>query len=67
MHLDSEKLQKAMLSGCFNVKTLSEAAGVSRSTISRALNSRGASCNMQNLGKFARALGCDPMELLKEA
>lgn len=65
MGINNKKLKEKMLSGCFNVKTLSEAAGVSRSTISRVLNSQGTSCNMQNVGKIARALSCDPMELIK--
>ncbi len=65
MGLDQKKLREKMLSECFNVKTLSEAAGVSRSTVSRALNKPGAACNMQNVGKIARALGCNPLELIK--
>lgn len=65
MKIDFEKLQEKMLAGCFNVQTLSDAAGVSRSTVSRALNNPGVSCNMKNVGKIARALGCDPQELLK--
>ncbi len=66
MKVDLEKLQEKMLAGCFNVQTLSDAAGVSRSTVSRALNRGKGACNMASVGKIARALRCKPEEILKK-
>lgn len=50
----------------FTVSELAKAASLSKLTVGQILSSDRRP-NLKTAGKLARALGCDPMELLKEA
>ena len=66
MEIDSAKVRAAMIAGCFSVRGLAKTAGLADSTIQRALNHAGGSCNMRTLGKLSKALGVPAKELIAE-
>ena len=65
MKADKAKLTLAMARRCWNPQDLAKAAEMPPQTVNRVLLERG--IRPATLGKLARALGCDPEELLKEA
>ena len=64
MKLCKESILIFMARLCINRKQLAELAGVSRQTISSAINGR--ECNPALVGKIAVALKVDVMEILKQ-
>lgn len=64
MLIDRKKLELAMARACMNSADLPAAAGLPRPTVQNAIV--GKSVRPATLGKIARALGCDPAELLRE-
>lgn len=62
MKVDNEKLDMALAKRCVNLRSLR--ADMSAQTLSRIR--QGADIRPATLGKLARALGVDPVEILKE-
>lgn len=62
MKIDNAKLDMALAKRCVNLRSLR--ADMSAQTLSRIR--QGADIRPATLGKLARALGCDPSEILKE-
>ena len=64
--IDGKKTMKRMMEQGFTVKGLAEAAGVSVSTVGQVISEKKNRCpNLRTAGKIARALGCDPLEIIK--
>lgn len=64
--IDGAKTMRRMMEQGFTVKGLAEAAGLSVSTVGQVISEKNnRRPNLRTAGKLARALGCDPMELLK--
>lgn len=64
MRINVDKLRLACARRCINSKDLVEIAGIPRSTLSNALKRQGAS--PATIGKIARALGVDVLEILAD-
>ena len=66
MVIDALKFRLALIDRCKGNKEFAEEAGVCEGTVAKLCK---ADCKVRNttVGRIARALGCDPMELLKEA
>lgn len=64
MLVDRKKLELAMARACMNSADLPAAAGLPRPTVQNAIV--GKSVRPSTLGRIARALGVDPMELLRD-
>lgn len=65
MRISKKKLALAMLNaGITSIKELAAVSGVSINTLSRSNN--GGSVKLPTLGRIARALGVDPVELIQE-
>lgn len=62
MNVDKPKLTLAMARACLGTQDLAAAAGVSVQTVNAAL--RGQSVRPAILGRLARALGVDPIEIM---
>jgi DNA-binding Xre family transcriptional regulator len=64
MIIDAFKLRLALVNKCKGNKELAKQAGICEGTVTKLCK---ADCKVRNAtaGKIARALGCDPMELLK--
>lgn len=63
MRIDIEKCRIACARMCINQKELAELAGIPKSTIGNAFKRQGAS--PATIGKIARALGVDVLDILK--
>mgnify|MGYP002527437355 CR=1 FL=1 len=63
MKISKRKITALMGAKLMTQVKLAEAAGVSRATINAALLK--GSCSIPTVGKIARALGVDPMEIIK--
>lgn len=66
VQVDTRKAREIMMKKGFTVSELAKAASLSKLTVGQILSSDRRP-NLKTAGKLARALGCDPMELLKEA
>lgn len=66
MIIDSRKFRLALINQCKGNKEFAKEAGVCEGTIGK-LCKADTSVRNATAGKLARALCCDPMELLKEA
>lgn len=65
MKISKNKLALAMLNAeITSIKELAAASGVSINTISRSNN--GGTVKLPTLARIAKALGCDPAELIQE-
>lgn len=64
MTVDRKKLEIAMARACINTGELTEKTQMPRSTIDNAIKGRGV--RPATIGRIARALGCDPAELISE-
>lgn len=64
MRVDSKKLKLAMARSCMNTSDLVSASQISRPTIDNVIGEKGIS--PRTLGCVARALNCDPTEILME-
>lgn len=62
MRINSIKLVTEMMKRGVNQKELAEMSGVSRVTVGYVKN--GKSCSKETLGRIAKALGVDPVELI---
>lgn len=62
MKASKKVLQIYMARACMNTQELAEAAELPQQTVNGVI--RGRSVRPATLGKVARALGCDPAELL---
>lgn len=63
MKISKRKITALMGAKLMTQVKLAEVAGVSRATINSALLK--GSCSIQTVGKIAKALGVDPMEIIK--
>lgn len=64
MRISKTKLALAMLNaGITSIKELAKVSGVSINTLSRSNN--GGTVKIPTLGRIAKALNCDPAELLE--
>lgn len=63
MKISKRKITALMGANLMTQVKLAEVAGVSRATINSALLK--GSCSIPTVGKIARALGVDPMEIIK--
>jgi DNA-binding Xre family transcriptional regulator len=64
MKADRKKLELAMARTCMSSKELPVAAQLPRPTVQNVIV--GKSVRPETLGKVAKALNCDPVELLEE-
>lgn len=64
MKADRKKLELAMARACMSSKELPVAAQLPRPTVQNVIV--GKSVRPETLGKVAKALNCDPVELLEE-
>lgn len=64
MIIDSRKFRLALINQCKGNKDFAKEAGVSEGTVGK-LCKADATVRNTTAGKLARALNCDPMELLK--
>ena len=64
MKADRKKLELAMARACMESTDLPAAAGLPRPTVQNAIV--GKSVRPATLGRIAKALGVDPVEILKE-
>ena len=64
MRADRKKLYLAMARACIAPAEIPELAGLQRSTFNNVIN--GKSVRPDTLGKVARALGVDPLDILQE-
>lgn len=62
MKVDKPKLALAMARACVSTQDLAAAAGVSTQTVNAAI--RGQNVRPAVLGRLARALGVDPVEII---
>ena len=65
MKVNRQKLELAMARACMNSADLPAAAGLPRPTVQNAIVGKGV--RPATLGRFAKALGVDPAELIEEA
>lgn len=65
MKVNREKLQLAMARSCLDTKGLTEAAQLPRPTVNNVICGKGV--GPKTLGRIARALDCDPAEIIEEA
>lgn len=64
MTLDRNKLSLAMARACLTTAELATVAQMPRATLDNAIAGR--SIRPATLGKIARALGCDPADIIEE-
>lgn len=64
MKANKKALQLAMARACAGRKEISERAGMSEMTVKNVLDGR--SVRPATLGKVARALGVDPLEIMEQ-
>lgn len=64
MKADRKKLELAIARACMESRDLPAAAGLPGPTVQNAIV--GKSVRPATLGRIAKALGCDPSEILKE-
>lgn len=64
MVANKSKLTLAMARACMNLADLAKAADMPPQTVNRVLLGR--SVRPATLGKLARALGCDPADIIEE-
>lgn len=64
MKLDRKKFDLASARACMSINDIAEKTGIPRPTISNVALERGTS--PVTLGKIARALGVDPLDIIKE-
>ena len=64
MKIDKKAVQLAMARACLNRRELSEKAGVPEPTLQGMISRR--SVRPATLGKIARALGVDPLEIMEQ-
>ena len=62
MKINKKSLQLAMARACLNRRELAEKAGIPEPTLQGAISR--CSVRPATLGKIARALGCDPEEII---
>ncbi len=64
MIIDARKFRLALVSKCMGNKVFAKKAGLCEGTVTKLCKT---DCRVRNAtaGRIARALGCDPMELLK--
>lgn len=65
MVIDSVKLRLRLINQCKKNKEIAQEAGLCEGTITK-LCTKDARATNTTIGKLARALGCDPLDLLKE-
>ena len=63
MKLNRKKLELAMARACMNSADLPKAAGLPRPTVQNAIVGKG--IRPGTLGKIAKALGVDPVEIIE--
>lgn len=64
MKANKKALQLAMARACLNRRELAEKAGIPESTLQGVINR--CSVRPATLGKVARALGVDPLEIMEQ-
>lgn len=64
MTIDVKKLKIAMARACLGVADLGEKADVGRATLVRILRDDGENVRCKTVGKLARALGVDVLDLI---
>ena len=64
MRADRKKLELAMARACLAPAEVPERAGLLRATFNNVIN--GKSVRPDTLGKVARALGVDPLDIMQE-
>ena len=64
MKADRKKLELAMARACMNSADLPKVAQLPRPTVNNAIV--GKSVRPATLGRIARALNCDPVDIIKE-
>lgn len=64
MKADRKKLELAMARACMNSADLPSVAELPRSTVQNVIVGRGV--RPGTLGKIARALGCDPADIIEK-
>ena len=63
MKLDRQKFEIARARACMG-QTDFEKAGVPKGTLCRAMSGKG--CKPETIGKIAKALGCDVVEIIEQ-
>lgn len=63
LKVNKQKLQLAMARACMNSADLPKAAGLPRATVQNAIVGKGV--RPGTLGKIAKALGVDPVEIME--
>ena len=63
MKVNRQKLELAMARACMNTADLPEAAQLPRPTVNNAITGR--NVRPATVGRIARALGCDPADILE--
>lgn len=63
MKADRQKLEMAMARACMTPDELAKAAEMPRATLNNAIVGKG--IRPKTLGRIAKALGCDPSELVE--
>ena len=66
MPIDVEKLNRAIIEKGLNYTDLAKKANISKSQISRIVNSDGSKSRTKTISKIANALGVDYKEICKE-
>ena len=64
MKVDRKKLELAMARACINSEEIPVAAGLPRPTVQNAIVGR--SVRPSTLGRIAKALGVDPVDIMEE-
>ena len=64
MRANRKKVELAMARACMNTKDIAEESGMPEQTVKNVLYGR--SVKPRTLGKFAKAIGVDPAEIIKE-
>lgn len=64
MQLDRTKVQLKMSKMCVTQRKLAELSGISRQTVSYAMN--GKCCSPEILGRILKVLGVEPEEIIKK-
>ncbi|WP_312047520.1 helix-turn-helix domain-containing protein [Anaerotignum sp.] len=64
MQLNKTKIQIKMAKECLNVNDLCKKSKIEKHTVYRIMN--GSNCKPATVGKIAKALNCDVLELLED-
>ena len=64
MQVNKKSLELEMARACMNAKDISEASNMPESTVKNVISGR--NVKPRTLGKIAKALGCDPLDIIEQ-